>query len=147
MDLGGPIRGWDDTLSQVYQSARQTERPGRSRSLKYSPNKEVRSCMADVLLTSKGYRLHAPLSPVYFFSCRANNASPYVYEVKGVIFDRIHLGDVCLGPVTQLHRHDRSSSFASITCWVCCAGISQCDSNTWIGSYHVGPPQNLERRS
>lgn len=44
-----------------------------------------------------------PLSSVYFFSCRANNTLSHTYEVKGVIFDRIHLSGVCLGPVTQLH--------------------------------------------
>lgn len=67
--------------------------------------------MADVLLTSKGYCLHAALSPVCFFSCRANSASSYVYEVKGVIFDRVHLGDVYLGTVTHLHRHEKNFSF------------------------------------
>lgn len=57
---------WGDALSQLYQGARQTGWPGRSRLLKYSPNKEVRPCMTDVILTSKGYHLHAPLSSVCF---------------------------------------------------------------------------------
>lgn len=45
------------------------------------------------------------------FLLRANSASSYVYEVKGVIFDRVHLCDVYLGTVTQLRRHEKNFSF------------------------------------
>lgn len=138
---------WGDTLSQVYQSVRQTQRPCQSRLLKSSPNNEVRWCVTDVLLTSKGYHSNALLSSLYFYSCRANSALSSAHEVNGVTFDRTYLG---LGPVTQTHRHGTCSFFTPITRWACRAGVLQCHRNTRISSYcgsvKESPKKQLWRR-